>query len=276
MKIEDNVCVDKNLFSEKQVKENVINSKVDNEINSIVKDIREFKSLEDMPKINILDEKINNIKTTITHEKNELNNELFNLENILLDFNKLFLTVNKEENIKQNSFVKDNAQNVQVKDNLPVKNNKDFAVLKDNVYLKDLMNNEYILQINYQNINYKVNTIKLEQIDNLNFSNLYVTKVCFNNTINKINLAFELEEHNSSYLFLFMNQKYLINKVNNSIVLTNLLNKNSQIIKNKENFKVGLYDFTLSNNCRLLLPLINKKIFDNSYGTSYNLFIPRI
>ena len=40
-------------------------------------------------------------------------------------------------------------------------------------------------------------------------------------------------------MILFINQKYLINKVNNSIILTNLLNKQSIVIKNKDNFKLN-------------------------------------
>jgi len=73
-----------------------------------------------------------------------------------------------------------------------------------------------------------------------------------------------------------MNQKYLINKINNSIVLTNMLNKNSQIIKNKDTFKLGQYDFLLYNDSTLLIPMIQKKIFDNSYGVAFNTYIPRI
>ena len=85
-----------------------------------------------------------------------------------------------------------------------------------------------------------------------------------------------MENINSSYLIMYFNQKYLINKVDNTIILTNLSNKKYQIIKNKENFKLGLYDYMLYNDSTLLIPMINKKIFDNSYGTSYNMYVPKI
>jgi hypothetical protein len=67
----------------------------------------------------------------------------------------------------------------------------------------------------------------------------------------------------------------LINKIGNSIVYTSLINKNSQILKNKDNFKIGNYDFLIYNDCTLIIPVTNQKIFDNNYGTSYNLYIPK-
>jgi hypothetical protein len=75
---------------------------------------------------------------------------------------------------------------------------------------------------------------------------------------------------------IYLNQKYLINKINNTIVLTNMFTKSSQIIKNKEIFKLNNLDFILYNDATLLIPMMNKKIFDNSYGVSFNLYLPRI
>ena len=134
----------------------------------------------------------------------------------------------------------------------------------------------YISYFNYQNITYKINTIRLNESNDLNFSNLFTAKISKNNIINKFNLSFELDKNNSSYLFVFMNQKFLINKINGNIVLTNIVNRNSQIIKNREFFKILNYDFLLYNDSTLIIPMTNKKIFDNNYGTSYNLYMPRI
>ena len=75
---------------------------------------------------------------------------------------------------------------------------------------------------------------------------------------------------------LFFKQKYLINKINNTFIITNLFYKNSQVIKNKEYFKIGTYDYMLYNDSTLIIPMINKKIFDNNYGTSFNLYTPKI
>jgi hypothetical protein len=121
-----------------------------------------------------------------------------------------------------------------------------------------------------------MNAMKLEQSLNLNFKNLNSAKVSNNNIINKNNIIIEMEKENTSYLIYFYNNKYLINKINNSIVLTNMISNNSQIIKNKENFKLGLIDFLLYNNATLLIPMINKKIFDNNYGITFNNYIPRL
>ena len=123
---------------------------------------------------------------------------------------------------------------------------------------------------------YKLITIKLEESTDLNFLNLYQSKILENNIINKSNISFELSNLNSSYLIIFFNQKYLINKNNNTIILTNLFYKKSQVIKNKENFKLGNYDYMLYNDCTLFIPVINKKIYDNNYGTSFNMYIPKI
>ena len=131
----------------------------------------------------------------------------------------------------------------------------------------------YFLRINYQNINYKINTIQLKNTNNLNYANLFSTKI--DNIINQSNVAFELERENLSYLFIFYGMKYLINKINNSIVITNLSNRSSQIIKNKENLKIGNYDYVLYNDSTLIFPVSSKKIYDNIYGTSYNLYIPK-
>jgi hypothetical protein len=246
-------------------------------------------------------------KDNIIKLENSLEKEVFNLENILVDFNKLFQFIKKDEpenNIKS-SEKKENVENIKISNNINnkvtktindtnavnnanvVNNNSTISNAKNNDKLNTLkiMNKEVIvpkedkifsLKINYQNIIYKINVLKLEESPNLNMLNLYNHKIPEANFINKTNLSFQLENNNSSYLLLFMNQKILINKINNNIVFTNLINKNSQILKNKDNFKIGNYDFLIYNDCTLIIPVTNQKIFDNNYGTSYNLYIPKI
>ena len=157
-------------------------------------------------------------------------------------------------------------------------NNNNLEINKPNLLNSNdnIIGNQHVLSINYQNITYNLNTVNLESTPNLNFSNLYTTEISKNNLINNHLLTFNLETKNNSYLVNVLNQKYLINKINNSIVLTNLISKNSQIIKNNDVFKIGNYDFLLYANSTLIIPVINKKIFDNRYGTSYNAFIPRV
>ena len=134
---------------------------------------------------------------------------------------------------------------------------------------------EYISNIKILNISYRINTVNIEELNDINYSTLYRIEIIKKNIINKFNIAIELSKNNSNYLINFLGKKYLINKLNNNITLINLFNKNTQILKNNENFKLGIYDYMLYNNV-LLIPMIMKKIFDNNYGTSYNMYVPRV
>jgi len=230
----------------------------------IVKDVDNEKYIKE--KIIDINMDINNEKKDLNNKKLQLETNIFNIDNILEDFNNLFHIIgNNSKSVTENLNNKD--QNKQNKQHTP-----QYKQNKEDIPLNKL----YISKINYQNIFYNLYTIKLTETIDLNFSNLYKTNIIDNNIIHKFNLCFELEKKNSSYLIIFINQKYLINKINNTIVITNLINKSSQILKNKDIFKIGIYDFILYNECTLLVPMINKKIYDNNYGTSYNAYIPRI
>jgi hypothetical protein len=196
--------------------------------------------------------------------------ELFSLENILSDFNKLFdisdLTKITNENILNHNKEIETKQNIDAQEQIQVKPIKKDEI--KNIY------NIYTLRINYNNNFYKISTIKLKETPDLNFSNLYKTKIFECNIINNINISFELETFNSSYLISVFNQKYLIIKNDNIVIITNLQSRQSNVTKNNDNFKLVNYDYILYNGT-LLLSMINKKIFDNNYGTSYNVYIPR-
>jgi len=114
----------------------------------------------------------------------------------------------------------------------------------------------------------------LKETPELNLSNLYKVPIFDCNVINNINLSFELETFNSSYLISIFNQKYLIIKNDNIVIITNLYSRQSNVTKNNDNFKLGNYDYILYNGT-LLLSMLNKKIFDNNYGTSYTVYVPR-
>jgi hypothetical protein len=234
------------------------------------------------------DKILNNLERENKNNKKEINTEIFNLEKILTDFNKLFdfndknntndKIIDKNSNkettiINKNNEVKENFIKIIEKEST---NNIKKEEVKTIIKKIEQKNNYvfYIKTVNYQNINYKLQTIKLKSSNDLNFINLFKTKVEECNTINKNNLSLELDEENSSYLILYMNQKYLINKINSTIVLTNLVNRNSQIIKNKDNFKIGLNDFILYNNASIIIPATVSRFFDNNYGTSFNVYTP--
>ena len=271
------------------IDENVKENSIDSKINDIVTDIKTFKINNNIQPINIVtNEKIKYITDNIREEKIDLNNkrneletDVFNLENILSDFNKLFSLIDNNPIERKKNVVEEVKKNVEVevKKNVEAEVKKKLQTeVKKNVEAEVKKNIEevktiYITYINYQFTNYRLNTIKFKNNVDLNYSNLFTSKIY--NIVNQSNIAFELEKENFSYLFIFFGQKYLINKINNTIILTNLFNRSSQIIKNKDNLKIGNYDYILYNDCTLIFPVLNKKIFDNSYGTSYNLYIPK-
>ena len=216
------------------------------------------------------------------------------MENILVDFNKLFQFIKKDNQVEENKVntkvntevnipTQERITNIKTPNNINkitnIQKNERKDVIKainKEIIIPEKEYKFFSLKINYQNIIYKINAIKLDQSSDLNMLNLYKHEVPETNFINKTNLSFQLENNNSSYLIVFMNQKILLNKINNNIVYTNLINKNSQILKNKDNFKIGNYDFLIYNECTLIIPVTNQKIFDNNYGTSYNLYVPKI
>jgi hypothetical protein len=175
--------------------------------------------------------------------------------------------------------VPNNIKITNVQNNLNINNenniDKEIKLTKLEVKNNNYIHKQYITKVQYSNISYKLNTIKIDKSNELNFLNLYQSKIIDNNIINNQNISFELDNINSSYLIIYFSQKYLINKVNNTIILTNLFNKKTQIIKNKENFKLGMNDYMLYNDATLLIPMINKKIYDNNYGTIFNMYIPK-
>jgi hypothetical protein len=241
-----------------------------------------------------------NKENIVNEEKNEidiikpiLGNEIFSFENILSDFNKLFNIpidqIEQTNQIEQNNLqknetdIKIETNTIENKNNIRITNIKEEhkkELVKNNEIIKPKREertniyNIYTLRINYNKQFYKISTIKLKDTPELNFGNLYKTTIYDCNIINNINISFELETLNSSYLILFFNQKYLIIKNTNVVIITNLQTHKSDVIKNNDNFKLGQYDYTLYNGT-LLLSLINKKIFDNNYGTAYNIYLPR-
>ena len=223
------------------------------------------KSLSSNKDIITISNKQNNINNLTPNKLVPLNNNI-NLKEKLNNqstINKGSVTSNNQSTVNQSTVNQSTINQSNINKELITSDNKSTLLT-------------YISYFNYQNITYKINTIRLNESNDLNFSNLFTAKISKNNIINKFNLSFELDKNNSSYLFVFMNQKFLINKINGNIVLTNIVNRNSQIIKNREFFKILNYDFLLYNDSTLIIPMTNKKIFDNNYGTSYNLYMPRI
>ena len=295
--VEEEVVSNNEIVEEEEV---VLNNKSVQEKKVHFENIEEEKSIDENTNIINNSNKDATVSESFDNKKIELEKEVFNLENILIDFNKLFQFIKKDNKVEENkpeenkpiNKLEENKVNINTEERITnIKNvnnniNKMINIQKNEkkdiikpinkeIIIPEKEYNFFSLKINYQNIIYKINAIKLVQSPDLNMLNLYKHEVPETNFINKSNLSFQLENNNSSYLIVFMNQKILLNKINNNIVYTNLINKNSQILKNKDNFKIGNYDFLIYNECTLIIPVNNQKIFDNNYGTSYNLYIPK-
>ena len=120
--------------------------------------------------------------------------------------------------------------------------------------------------------------VKIHKIisSNLNMYNLNKAKVLKENIINDYKLTLLLENKNSSYLINYFNFNYLINKVNDKLLITNLKNKKTLVLNNNSFFKLISYNFYLTNNCTLIIPITNKKVYNNSNGMAMNYFEPII
>jgi hypothetical protein len=134
--------------------------------------------------------------------------------------------------------------------------------------------------INYMNIDFfkKKYVVKIHKIisSNLNMYNLNKAKVLKENIINDYKLTLLLENKNSSYLINYFKFNYLINKVNDKLLITNLKNKKTLVLRNNSFFKLLNYNFYLINNCSLIIPITNKKVYNNNNGMAMNYFEPII
>ncbi len=132
------------------------------------------------------------------------------------------------------------------------------------------------IEFQHQMKTYRMPCVKLQTTDQLDFKNIYVQPISISNKIDKNNLAINVPEMNKYYLMSFMNQKHLFFRNPQTLIITNILNRNTRMIKNKEIFKLGQSDYLLTNQCSMLVPMESKKYFDNSYGTTKNFFIPKM
>jgi len=205
--------------------------------------------LEEDEKLNI---KIKEIAEEIKREKSDLEhvlNKEFTIHHIISDFYQLEKEI--EEGVKKNMEKK-----VEIKNE---SNEKDLRKM-------------YKTNFQHNSTNYSISTIKLEPLPK--DSNIMKIDVHENNIINTPSMAFEIDSADMNYLILYNNVRYLINKTGNLIVIINLYNKNIQKIKSKDSLKMLNNDYILYNT--VFIPMENKKIFNNDYGTSFNLLTPKI
>ncbi len=133
-----------------------------------------------------------------------------------------------------------------------------------------------LLNFNYMNKTYSIMGIKVLKSENLNFQNIFSNPIHPQNLIVKNNIAIQFDKDNNYYLINLMKTKYLICKNNNTLIITNVSNRNTKIVKNKDIFKLNNQDYYLTHFATLLVPMENKKMFDNYYGTMFHQLQPRI
>jgi hypothetical protein len=134
----------------------------------------------------------------------------------------------------------------------------------------------HLIEFQHQNKNYKMPCMKLNSSTNLNFKNIFANVVSSSNMIQKPNMAMVIQEMNKYYLVQHMNVKYLFYRNPQMLIITQIQNRQSRVIKNKDIFKLGPFDYLLTNQASMIVPMEPKKYFDNHYGTTFQTFMPRV
>ncbi len=132
------------------------------------------------------------------------------------------------------------------------------------------------IEFNHLNRVYKLPCIKAQQSNELNFHNILMNQIPPSNLVIRKNIAIHVPENNQYYLINYLNTKYLFYRMNGMLIVTNIHTKNSKIVKNKEMIKLMNNDYLLTYNSSILVPMEQKKYFDNHYGTTFQTFMPRL
>ncbi len=132
------------------------------------------------------------------------------------------------------------------------------------------------IEFQHQNKNFKLPCLKLKYSAYIDFENISVNPVFGTNMIQKPNFAMVIPEMNKYYLVQHMNIKYLFYRNPQMLIITQLHNRQSRVVKNKDIFKLGPFDYLLTNQASMIVPMEQKKYFDNHYGTTFQTFMPRV
>jgi len=134
----------------------------------------------------------------------------------------------------------------------------------------------HMIDFHHLHKNYKIPCLKLDSSMNLNFKQINQESISVNNNIEKENMSIHVPEMNQYYLIKFKNTKFLLYRMNQTLIITNIQTKNSKIVKNKEMIRILSYNFILTNHASLLVPMEQKRFFDNHYGTTVSTFVPKV
>jgi hypothetical protein len=181
--------------------------------------------------------------------------------------------VSFKESDDKNSFTfKNIIQDFIILDKAISKSIEEKINLANKVNIENTINQNKI-SYTHNNVNYNLYSTKLTPIkQNTNLINQVIEK---SNIFTNYDNSIELDNKNMNYLIFFNKTKYLVNKKDMNVTFINLQNKNIISINNKEYFKLENVNYLLTNNSTLIIPVENKKIFDNNNGTSYNVLIPK-
>jgi hypothetical protein len=250
--VEETVVIEKHVVEEPIIKETVVVEETVVEKHVVEEPVIEHVVEEKVSEIPVIEKPVEdtsneNLKhKKVTFKETDDNKNNFTFKNIIEDFIILDKAISKSIEEKIN--------------------------IKTKVNLENKVNQTKIIY-NHNNINYNLYSTKLTPIKpNTNLNNEVIDKT---NIFTNYDNAIELDNKNMNYLILFNKTKYLVNKKDTVITFINLQNKNIITVNNKEYFKLENVNYLLTNNSSLIIPVENKKVFDNNNGTSYNVLIPK-
>jgi len=178
----------------------------------------------------------------------------------------------KESDDKNNFTFKNIIEDFIILDKAISKSIEEKINLANKVNIENTINQNKITYT-HNNVNYNLYSTILTPIkQNTNLINQVIDK---SNIFTNYDNAIELDNKNMNYLIMFNKTKYLVNKKDTNLTFINLQNKNIISINNKEYFKLENVNYLLTNNSTLIIPVENKRLFDNNNGTSYNVLIPK-
>jgi hypothetical protein len=191
----------------------------------------------------------------------------FSIDTILHDF----VQILKDQDIDMNRVQIEKTKETPAARVVEKKKQEETKILNPKIYLRT---------IRFQNQNYKIPTIKLQPSVNLNYGNLYHTEVHPKNYIHSHLLALELEQENQSYLVYYYGLKYVLIKIEQELLLIQVhKNRSSETIRiphTKESFKWTTHTYKSFHNGTLLIPMEQKRIYDNMYGTVHVVSQPSL
>ena len=209
-----------------------------------------------------------------------INQDLFSLDKILNDFNQYFTSqsIHEDQNKKKNN-INNNVSKKSVSFHNEDLEDIQNEIKKNNIK-EDILNNQSQVSIMKKNILFNQQTFNITyshlKQSKINIQNLFQSVIEKENRINQKNISLQLQSENSSYLLLYLENPYLLNKIDHSLIITNLKNRKSIQVNNQQYLLLGNCTFYLTENCSLLIPLIIKQEMNDHSGKMSHQFLPYI